>query len=77
MLDQNDFTFPDDLLSARRELHETHAELRTMQADKPWSVEPSDGWDNSSSWYPSVRPATAGAPRTPRRTRLGRNAPGN
>ncbi|MFF7644042.1 hypothetical protein [Streptomyces canus] len=60
MPDQNDFDFPKDLFDARRELHEIHAELRTMQADRPWSVEPNDGWDDSAKWYPSVRPATEG-----------------
>ncbi|MEV7885190.1 hypothetical protein ACWD3I_25300 [Streptomyces sp. NPDC002817] len=60
MPDQNVFTFPKDLFDARRELHEIHAEIRTMQADRPWSVEPSNGWDDSAKWYPSVRPATDG-----------------
>nr|AHE38837.1 Hypothetical protein pFRL3_60c [Streptomyces sp. FR1] len=60
MADQTTFDFPKDLLDARRALHDIHAELRTMQADRPWSVEPNDGWDDSAKWYPSVRPATEG-----------------
>lgn len=31
-----------------------------MQAGRPWSVEPNDGWDDSAKWYPSVRAATEG-----------------
>ncbi|MGA5442284.1 hypothetical protein ACPCKW_22580 [Streptomyces griseoincarnatus] len=60
MSDQNDSDFPDDLFHARRELHEVHVALRAMQAARPWSVEPSEGWDDSGAWYPSVRPATEG-----------------
>ncbi|WP_328373445.1 hypothetical protein OG800_50320 (plasmid) [Streptomyces sp. NBC_00445] len=62
MSDLNTRGFPDDLLDARRELHEVHAELHAMQAGRPWSVEPSDGWDDSDSgrWSASVRPATEG-----------------
>lgn len=60
MPDQNAFNFPTDLFNARRELHEIHAELRTIQAGRPWSVEPNEGWDDSAKWYPSVRPATEG-----------------
>ncbi|WSM44807.1 hypothetical protein OIE78_35155 (plasmid) [Streptomyces cellulosae] len=62
MSDQNTPDFPEDLLKARRELHEVHGQLHTMQAARPWSVEPSDGWDDSDSgrWYPSVKPATEG-----------------
>ncbi|MFD9040895.1 hypothetical protein [Streptomyces bottropensis] len=60
MADQNALDFPTDLLDARRELHAIHAELHSMQADRPWSVEPNDGWDDSAKWYPSVRPATDG-----------------
>lgn len=62
MPDQTTPGFPDDLVDARRELHEVHAALPTMQADKPWSVVPNEGWDDSdkSIWRPSVRPATKG-----------------
>lgn len=62
MSDQSTSVFPSDLLDARRELHEVHAQLHAMQADRPWSVEPSEGWDDSASgrWYASVRPATEG-----------------
>jgi hypothetical protein len=67
MSDQNASDFPDDLFHARRELHEVHAALRTMQAARPWSVEPSEGWDDSGAWYPSVRPAGTGPVHADRR----------
>jgi hypothetical protein len=33
-----------------------------MQKNKPWSLEASDGWDDTGTgcWHPSVRPATDG-----------------
>ncbi|MGI5508838.1 hypothetical protein [Streptomyces sp. CA-106131] len=62
MPEQTVTAFPKDLLDARRELHEVHAELHAFLEDKPWSVGPSEGWDDveTGRWSPSVRPATDG-----------------
>src|SRR5262245_12065616 len=62
MPEQTATAFPKDLLDARRELHEVHAELHAFLEDKPWSVGPSEGWDDVETrrWSPSVRPATDG-----------------
>jgi hypothetical protein len=38
------YDFPDDLLTAQRDLHRVTAELRATYASLPWSVEPSPGW---------------------------------
>lgn len=62
MAEQTATAFPDDLLEARRELHEVHADLHAFLQDKPWSVGASEGWDDAETdrWKPSVRVATDG-----------------
>jgi hypothetical protein len=62
MSEQTATAFPKDLLDARRELHQVHASLNALPKGKPWSLGPSDGWDDTDTgrWYPSLRPPTDG-----------------
>ncbi|MEV5241943.1 hypothetical protein AB0K89_22980 [Streptomyces cinnamoneus] len=42
-------------------MQQIRAELRTLLASLPWSVEPHDGWtDPADRWHPTQRPATPG-----------------
>ncbi|WP_328584924.1 hypothetical protein [Streptomyces sp. NBC_00370] len=43
--------FPQDLLDAQRELHQTVAAYSTFCAGLPWSVDPAPGWSGDKMLY--------------------------
>ena len=62
MTDSPASDFPQDLLDAQRELHETRAALHALQKRLPWSREPHDGLEEKQGWRQFSRPATSGWP---------------
>ena len=54
------YDFPSDLLTGQEELHQVRAELSALLKRLPWSVEPLDGFSDTSGWRKVERPASPG-----------------
>ncbi|MFR0367503.1 hypothetical protein [Streptomyces sp. MCC20] len=54
------FAFPDDLVAAQKELHETYAALHRFQKELDWSAAPHEGFTDTERWRNTTRPATDG-----------------
>ncbi|RII16959.1 hypothetical protein DSC45_14445 [Streptomyces sp. YIM 130001] len=52
--------FPSDLLAGQEELHQVRAELLGLLKRLPWSVEPLDGFSDTTGWRRIERPASPG-----------------
>ncbi|WAL95270.1 hypothetical protein [Streptomyces sp. Je 1-369] len=52
--------FPSDLLAGQEELHQVRSVLLALLKRLPWSVEPHDGFSDSTGWRRTERPASPG-----------------
>ncbi|MFJ4774032.1 hypothetical protein ACIP88_33825 [Streptomyces uncialis] len=54
------YDFPDDLVSAQRELDEAAAQLTALLETLPWAVEPMEAWERPKDhWYGAARSRSA------------------